>query len=213
MAQLEPTGTEAHPRGEPTPATAGPSTAPYLDALRAYADREAGRFHVPGHKGGPGADPGLIEAIGERALQMDIPALIEGIDAGPDPTAYHQAQELAAEAWGAERTWFITNGASQCNHVALMALAHMGHAVVVQRNCHSSTIDGLVLSGLRPTFMAPELDPELRIAHTVTPDTLDRALAENPSAVAALVVSPTYFGAVADVAGAGEGGPKHAGAL
>jgi arginine decarboxylase len=186
-----------------------PGIAPYLDALRAYADREAGRFHVPGHKGGAGADPGLVEAIGERSLEMDIPALIEGIDAGPEPTPYQQAQQMAAEAWGAQRTWFITGGASQCNHVALMALAHLGRDIVVQRNCHSSTIDGLVLSGLRPAFMAPELDAELRIAHTVTPETLDRALSENPGAVAASVVSPTYFGAVADVAGQAEVAHRH----
>ena len=185
------------------------STAPYLDALRGYADREAGRFHVPGHKGGPGADPGLIEAIGDRALEMDIPALIEGIDAGPEPTPFQQAQALAAEAWGAERTWFVTGGASQCNHAACMAVAHIGREVVVQRNCHSSTIDGLVLSGLRPTFMAPELDAELRIAHTVTPETLDAALTGAPNAVAAMVVSPTYFGAVADVAGQAEVAHRH----
>jgi arginine decarboxylase len=183
--------------------------APYLDALRGYADREAGRFHVPGHKGGPGADPGLVKAIGERALEMDIPALIEGIDAGPEPTPFAEAQTLAAEAWGAQRTWFITGGASQCNHVACMALAHLGLDVVVQRNCHSSTIDGLVLSGLRPTFMAPELDAELAIAHTVTPETLDKALDATPNAVAALVVSPTYFGAVADVAGQAEVAHAH----
>jgi arginine decarboxylase len=183
--------------------------APYLDALRAYADRDPGRFHVPGHKGGPGADPGLLEAIGERALAMDIPALIEGIDSGSEPTPYAQAQALAAEAWGAQRTWFVTGGASQCNHVACMALAHLGRDVVVQRNCHSSTIDGLVLSGLRPTFMAPELDDELRIAHTVTPETLDAALTATPSAVAAMVVSPTYFGAVADVAGQAEVAHAH----
>src|SRR4051794_13614509 len=209
MPQLEPTGTEAHPRGAPGAPTPDPSTAPYLDALRAYADREAGRFHVPGHKGGPGADPGLIEAIGERALEMDIPALIEGIDAGPPPTPFDQAQTLAAEAWSAKRTWFITGGASQCNHVACVALAHVGRDVVVQRNCHSSTIDGLVLSGLKPTFVSPELDPELRIAHCVTPDALDEALSATPDAVAAMVVTPTYFGAVADVRGQAEVAHSH----
>jgi len=209
VAQLEPTGSDTHPRGKPNPRTPEQEIAPYLDALRAYADRDAGRFHVPGHKGGPGADPGLVDAIGERALAMDIPALIEGIDAGYEPTPYAQAQALAAEAWGADRTWFVTGGASQCNHVACMTLAHIGRDVVVQRNCHSSTIDGLVLSGLRPTFMAPELDDELRIAHTVTPETLDAALTATPSAVAAMVVSPTYFGAVADVAGQAEVAHAH----
>jgi arginine/lysine/ornithine decarboxylase len=209
MPQLEPTGADAHPRGTPDAPTPTPEEAPYLEALRAYADRDTGRFHVPGHKGGPGADPGLVEAIGERALEMDVPALIEGIDAGPEPTPFQQAQALAAEAWGAERTWFVTGGASQCNHAACMALAHLGRDVVVQRNCHSSTIDGLVLSGLRPTFVAPELDEELRIAHTVTPEALDAALRRTPDAVAALVVSPTYFGAVADVAGQAEVAHRH----
>ena len=124
---------------------------------------------MPGHKGGPGADPGLIEAIGERALALDIPALTYGIDVGAMPTPFEHAQRLAAEAWGARRAWFLVNGASQGNIAAGLALAHAGGEVVVQRNAHSSTIDALVLSGLRPTFAAPELDPELGIAHCVTP--------------------------------------------
>jgi arginine decarboxylase len=174
---------------------------PYLDALRAYAARSPGRFHVPGHKGGAAADPVLAEAFGERALALDIPALTEGIDAGPEPTPFQRAQELAAQAWGAARTWFLINGASQGNHAACVALAQGGERVVVQRNVHSSTIDGLVVSGLRPVFVAPEIDPELGIAHCVTPEALDRALAGSPEAVGAMVVSPTYFGAVADVEG------------
>ena len=69
----------------------------------------------------------------------------------------------------------------------------------MQRNGHSSTIDALVFSGMRPTFVAPEIDAELGIAHCITPAALDRALTDTPAAVGAWVVSPTYFGAVADV--------------
>jgi arginine decarboxylase len=179
---------------------AGQPDTPYLDALRAFAERDPGRFHVPGHKGGAGADPRLLDAIGERALALDIPALMWGIDVGPEPTPFEEAQRLAAEAWGARRSWFLVNGASQANHVALMTLAHRGSEVVLQRNAHSSTIDALVLSGLRPRFVAPELDAELHIAHCMTPEALEQALRETPGAVGAGVVSPTYFGAVADVA-------------
>src|SRR2546421_2793996 len=185
-------------------AVPGQSETPYLDALRAYAERDPGRLHVPGHKGGPGADPALVDAIGERALALDIPALTPGIDVGPEPTPFQRAQELAAEAWGAGRTWFLINGASQGNHAAALALAHLGNAIVVQRNAHSSTIDGVILSGLRPTFVAPELDPELGIAHCLAPAALDEALMRTPAAVGATVVSPTYFGAVADVRGFAE---------
>jgi lysine decarboxylase len=65
------------------------------------------------------------------------------------------------------------------------------------------------MSGLRPTFVSPELDPELHIAHCMTPDALDRALRETPEAVGATVVSPTYFGAVADVEGLVEVAHSH----
>jgi arginine decarboxylase len=174
---------------------------PYVDALLAYAALDPGRFQVPGHKGGAGADPALRELVGATGLRNDIPSVTEGVDIGPEPTPFQRAQLLAAEAWGAQRTWFLVNGASQGNHSACMALAHGGDRVVVQRNVHSSVIDGLVLSGMRPTFVAPELDAELGIAHGLTPRSLAAALDETPDAVAAMVVSPTYFGACADLAG------------
>ena len=180
------------------------SATPYLDALRAYAGRSPGRFHVPGHKGGAAAAPKIRDAFGERALSLDIPALTEGIDAGPEPTPFQVAQELAAAAWGAARSWFLINGASQGNHAACLSLAQSGGEVVVQRNVHSSTIDGLIVSGLRPSFVAPELDPDLGIAHCLTPEALDAALAATPAAAGAMVISPTYFGAVADVRGLAE---------
>jgi lysine decarboxylase len=200
--------TPTAPQSQRDEQAAGPrpsqDKAPYLDALLAYARRKPGRFHVPGHKGGLGSDPGLIEAIGRAALEFDVPSLTHGVDVGDLPTPFQQAQALAADAFGAQRTWFLVNGASQGNQVAAIALAHLGDEIVVQRNAHSSTIDGLVLSGMRPTFVAPELDPELGVAHCVTPEALDRALAETPGAVAATIVSPTYFGAVADVRGLAE---------
>jgi lysine decarboxylase len=182
----------------------GQDSTPYVDALLAYAKLDPGRFQVPGHKGGLGADPAMVELVGEVGLRNDIPSVTEGVDVGPEPTPFQQAQQLAAEAWGAGRTWFLINGASQGNHATMMALAHGGDRVVVQRNVHSSVIDGLVLSGMRPTFVAPELDPELGIAHGLTPASLAAALDETPEAVAALVVSPTYFGACADVAALAE---------
>jgi arginine decarboxylase len=174
---------------------------PYVDALREHAARKPARLTVPGHKGGVGADPAMIDALGQKALDMDLPALIEGIDVGPpDPSPFEQAQLLAADAWGAARTWFLVGGASQGNHAALLALRHTGRSVVMQRNVHSSAIDGSVLADMEPTFISPEIDPELGVAHCPTPDALEAALAAAPNAVGALVVSPTYFGACADIA-------------
>jgi lysine decarboxylase len=179
-------------------------TAPYLEAVTAYGFRGSTRFHVPGHKGGQGADPGLRTALGERALLLDLPQDIEGIDLGPSPTPYERAERLAADAYSAERTWFLTNGASQGNHALCLALAPPGRRVVIQRNSHASLIDGLVLSGGQPCFVAPEYDAELGMAHGVTPEALEDALAGAPDARAAFIVSPTYYGMAADVEGCAE---------
>jgi lysine decarboxylase len=185
-------------------ASADQPTAPYLDAVIAYGFRGSTRFHVPGHKAGNGADLGVRTAIGWQTLKLDIPQDIHGVDLGESPTPYQRAEELAAEAYGAARSWFLTNGATQGNHALCLALAPLGAPVVVQRNAHASVIDGLVLSGGLPTWVAPEYEPELGMAHGVTPDSLRAALEATPGARAAFIVSPTYYGMAADVAGCAE---------
>src|SRR5579875_1225790 len=179
---------------DPEPQPVEQPTAPYLEAVAAYGLRGSTRFHVPGHKGGGGADPGLRSALGEPALLLDVPQDIEGIDIGVSPTPYQRAERLAAEAYGAERCWFLTNGATQGNHALCLALAGPGQCVVLQRNSHASVIDGLVLSGGIPGWVAPEYDEELGMAHGVTPEALELALRAHPDAQAAFIVSPTYYG-------------------
>jgi arginine decarboxylase len=179
-------------------------TAPYLDAVVAYGFRGATRFHVPGHKAGNGADLGVRTALGWQTHRLDIPQDIHGVDLGPSPTPYERAEQLAAEAYGARRSWFLTNGATQGNHALCLALAPLGAPVVVQRNAHASVIDGLVLSGGLPTWVAPEYEPVLGMAHGVTPESLASAIAATPGARAAMIVSPTYYGMAADVGGCAE---------
>jgi arginine/lysine/ornithine decarboxylase len=179
-------------------------TAPYLDAVVAFAFRGAARYIVPGHKGGPGADPALRKAIGVDALAADVPQDIPGIDIGPSPTPYERAEMLAAEAFGAKRSFFLTNGATQGNHTMCLALAPLGTRIVAQRNSHASIVDGLVLSGGIPSFVAPEYDEVLGITHCVTPASLKTALDNAPDAKAAFIVSPTYYGMAADIAALAE---------
>ncbi|MFT4049973.1 MAG: DegT/DnrJ/EryC1/StrS family aminotransferase [Solirubrobacterales bacterium] len=181
----------------------GQDSTPYLDALLAYGDRAPARFHVPGHKGGFGADAKLRERLA-GTLKYDIPRDMHGIDVGPYPMPADEAELLAAEAFGAEQTWFLTNGATQGNHALTIALAPLGAKVIVQRNSHGSVVDGLVLSGGIPAFVSPHLDHDLQIAHGVLPGDLEQALAENPDARAVFIVSPTYYGTCADIAALAE---------
>jgi lysine decarboxylase len=180
-------------------AAGGQASAPYLEALAAFVARGPTRFLVPGHKGGAGADAELLATLGANAFACDVPQDIHGIDVGPSPTPYEQAERLAAEAYGAARSWFLTNGATQGNHALCLALARE-RDVIVQRNSHASIVDGLVLSGGRPHFALPDYEAELAMALCVTPDALADALRDAPAVRAAFIVSPTYYGASASIA-------------
>ncbi|WP_027479281.1 aminotransferase class I/II-fold pyridoxal phosphate-dependent enzyme [Gryllotalpicola ginsengisoli] len=179
------------------------SPTPYAEALRQFAARDVLRLIVPGHAADPVAVPELAEFFGEQLLRLDVAPLVSGIDLGLY-TPYEKALDLAAEAWGAARTWFLTNGSSQANRIAALALGFLGRRdqpVVAQRSAHSSWVDGMIIAGLDVRFVQPAIDLGLGIAHGVSPEALDRALAAAPDAKAAYIVSPSYFGATPDVAG------------
>jgi arginine/lysine/ornithine decarboxylase len=177
------------------------SRTPYADALDRYASHDTLRLNVPGHNARPDSMERLNSYFGHRILELDVTALLPGLDAGDDnPLA--ESRALAADAWGAARTWFLTNGASQANRIAALTLAQFGDGngpILAQRSAHSSFIDGIVLSGARPSWIMPTVDVHHGINHGVSPERFAKALAENPGVRGAYIISPSYFGAVADV--------------
>lgn len=182
------------------------SSTPYADALARYAERDTVRLNVPGHGADELAAPGLTRFFGRDVLLKDVPPLLAGLDKGED-NALSESLRLAAEAWSARRTWFLTNGASQANRIAALALGAFRDAdapVVAQRSAHSSFSDGIILGGLSPRFVQPSIDGWFGINHGVSPAALRDALArvERPKGV--YLISPSYFGAVADVAALAE---------
>ncbi|GIT82057.1 arginine decarboxylase [Leifsonia sp. LS1] len=175
--------------------------APYAEALARYAQVDRARVYVPGHAANRSAAPELAAFFGMDTLTRDVPPLLPGLDKGHN-NPLDQAHELAAVAWGARRTWFLTNGASQGNRISALALASFraGDApVITQRSAHSSFIDGIILAGLDPKFVLPSIDTRLGINHGVSVIALENALdrADGPKGV--YLISPSYFGAVADI--------------
>lgn len=181
--------------------------APYADALRSLAAHSWERLMVPAHQGRAENAPGVASIVGDYALKLDLPMLFSGVDQESwrlvtpgRVTPIMQAQELAAEAWGASRTWFVTNGASGGNHIATNVVRGLGSEFVVQRSVHSSVIDGITHVGLTPRFVQGSVDAGLGAAHGVTAEQVADVLRAHPASAAVYIVSPSYFGAVADIA-------------
>lgn len=199
-----------------TPTTDTQHAVPYADALRTLGDIDWMHLDVPGHQGRAENAPGLADLISPRTLARDKAALFTEIDqntwsmdAPPEGSPLDRAQALAAEAWGASRVWFLGNGASSGNHIATMVARALGRETLVQRSVHSSVIDGMIHAGLEPHFVFGSVDRDLGSSHGVTPEQVDHALTEHPGVAAVQIVSPSYFGAVADVAAIAEVAHAH----
>jgi arginine/lysine/ornithine decarboxylase len=109
------------------------------------------------------------------------------------------AQNLAAETFGADRTWFLVNGSTCGIMAAIAATCNPGDKIILPRNVHQSAINGLILSGAHPVFVLPQYDRASDLAHCVSPDSISAALEQHRDAKAVLVVSPTYHGVCADL--------------
>src|SRR5215218_742206 len=175
--------------------------APMLEALEAYHAIETVSFSIPAHKGGGAIDGATRSIVGIEPYRADAPAH-KGLD---DRISSYQvlsyAQDLAADAFGADQALFSTNGSTLSVQIAVLAVTHPGQEVAVARNVHKSVISGLVLRGAHPVFVDPVYDDEYALAHTVTPQALEATLTAHPDVKAMLAVSPTVAGVAADVAG------------
>jgi arginine decarboxylase len=172
---------------------------PYLDAAMRYKATDYTPFHTPGHKLGKGAPAGLREYLGDTGLAADL-AMAGGVEDTRESTGLIRlAEEYAAEAWGAERAWFLVNGSTSGVHALLLALCGPGDTVIVPRNAHKSMLAGLIFTGATPLYMEPAIDPLWGVPLQVRAADALAALEREPAARALFVTSPTYNGLGADL--------------
>lgn len=172
---------------------------PLLDALKANAARPHAPFYTPGHKLGEGISQPLANLLGKAVFRADLTELTDLDNLSAPQGVIQEAQQLAAEAFGALQTWFLVNGSTCGIEAAILATCGTGDKIILPRNVHSSAIAGLILSGAIPIFLHPEYDPVLDIAHSITPNAVQSALQQHPDAKAVLVVYPTYYGVCGDL--------------
>ncbi|MFZ0443468.1 MAG: aminotransferase class I/II-fold pyridoxal phosphate-dependent enzyme [Bacillus sp. (in: firmicutes)] len=175
------------------------SHTPLFSGLVQHSKKNPIQFHIPGHKKGKGIAPEFREFIGDNALSIDLINIGPLDDLHQPKGIIKEAQDLAAEAFGADHTFFSVQGTSGAIMAMIMSVCGPGDKIIVPRNVHKSVMSAIVFSGAIPIFIHPEIDEHLGISHGITTDSLIRALEEYPDAKAVLVINPTYFGISADL--------------
>jgi arginine decarboxylase len=172
---------------------------PLFSGLLEHAKKNPVQFHIPGHKKGTGIDPEFRNFIGDNALSIDLINISPLDDLHQPKGIIKQAQDLAAEAFGADHTFFSVQGTSGAIMTMVMAVCGPDDKIIVPRNVHKSVMSAIVFSGAIPVFIHPEIDENLGISHGITNDSVEKALQQHPDAKGVLVINPTYFGISADL--------------
>ncbi len=168
-------------------------SAPLLDAYLSYFEKARTPFTIPGHKQKTSAlDAGLGAVV-----DGDIP-LYGGLDEIKlTNQTLKAAEKLAATLWGADYARFSTGGSTHANQALIFALGQPGDKVAVSRTAHRSVLSALVLAGLEPIWMNPEIDHATGVPLGIPASELERALQEKP--VAVLLTEPGYLGTISDL--------------
>ncbi len=176
---------------------------PAVDALRRITAERSLSFHMPGHKQGRRIPVGG-DVLGPAVWAADLSEL-GGFDylhsAGRELA---RAQELTAELFGADRSFFLVNGSTVGNIAALVALAGDGDVVVTARASHRSVWAGVMLSGADVAAAPPVWHPALQGWFGASVHDAarlgDEAVAAGRRVAVVHVTNPSYYGLAPDLA-------------
>lgn len=182
------------------------SRTPFYDALKDYVAMANDSWHTPGHssgdslRGSPWVDD-FHSFMGDNAFRADLSVSVDMLDSLLDPKGViEEAQALAAQAFGAKRTYFATNGTSTANKVIFQTLLTPGDKLLLDRNCHKSVHHGVVLAGARPVYLSSSINRLYGLFGPVPKAVIFAAIDNNPDAKALILTSCTYDGLRYDLA-------------
>ena len=167
--------------------------APLLDAYLRYFEVSRTPFTIPGHK--------------QRASQLDLglgsivdsdTPLYGGLDEIKlTNQTLKSAESLAAKLWGGDYARFSTGGSTHVNQAVILALGKPGDKIAVARTAHRSVLSALVLAGLEPLWLSPEIDSKTGVPIGIPLAELERVLPQKP--IALLLTEPGYLGTISQL--------------
>ena len=172
---------------------------PLAEALNAQRINRLAHFDVPSHKGGR-MNQELPDYFGALCMSLDVNSMKPLDNLGHPVSVIKAAQELAAEAFGADNAFFMVNGTTSAVQTMIWATCERGDKIILPRNVHRSAINALVVNGAIPIYVNPGRNKRLGIPLGMSVAAVKKAIAEHPDAKAILVNNPTYYGICSNLA-------------
>ena len=174
------------------------SKAPIYEALERFREMRVVPFDVPGHKHGKG-NPELTAFLGEKCVSIDVNSMKPLDNLCHPVSVIREAEILAADAFKAADAFLMVNGTTSSVQSMVLSCCKRGDKIILPRNVHRSVINALVLCGAIPVYVNPEVNTKLGISLGMSREQVQKAINENPDAVAVFVNNPTYYGICSDL--------------
>lgn len=174
------------------------SHAPVYEALEEFKKKKVVPFDVPGHKRGRG-NPELVALLGEQCVSLDVNSMKPLDNLCHPVSVIREAEELAAEAFGAQTAFLMVGGTTSAVQSMILATCKPGDEIILPRNVHKSAINALVLCGAIPVYVEPKTEARIGIALGVDATEVEAVIKKHPKAKAVLVNNPTYYGICSDL--------------
>lgn len=166
---------------------------PIYEALQRYKAMRIVPFDVPGHKRGKG-NKELTDFLGESCMTIDVNSMKPLDNLCHPVSVIKEAEELAADAFGAKHAFFMVGGTTSAVQAMVMSVCKRGDKIIMPRNVHRSAINALVVCGAVPVYVNPGVNKELGIPLGMAYEDVEKAILAHPDAKAVLVNNPTYYG-------------------
>ncbi len=168
-------------------------SAPLLDAYLSYFESKRLPFTIPGHK----QRAARLDAGLGAVVDSDTP-LYGGLDEIKlSNQVLKKAEALAATLWGADYARFSAGGSTHANQAIVLALGKPGDKVALSRTAHRSILSALVLAGLEPIWLSPQIDAATGVPIGIPVAEFEKILDQKP--IALLLTEPGYLGTLSDL--------------
>ncbi|MHB8422677.1 MAG: aminotransferase class I/II-fold pyridoxal phosphate-dependent enzyme [Leptospirales bacterium] len=167
---------------------------PLFDAMVALAESRKVSFHTPGHKSGKGISTRFRKFVGPKVFSIDLTCLDE-VDSLQKPRGViREAQELAADIYNTDHSFFLVNGTSGGNQAMMLSCLNPGEPFIVTRILHKSVVSGMIMTDCRPTFVPLSQNSNTSLLLNDQTEAIIRTMDLNPEVRTLFLTSPNYYG-------------------
>lgn len=173
---------------------------PLVKGVLNYISENNISFSTPGHKAGKGfMSTGEGEELYKSLVKCDLTE-VEGLDNLHNPKGIIKAaQEKLSEFYGSKRSYFLVNGSTSGNLTMIFSAFNEGDKVIVERNCHKSIFNGIILRKLKPVYIKNKINHKFDAPLSIDEEHFLNIIKENKDAKGIIITYPNYYGVCANL--------------